>query len=98
MAAHLLSCDGISELVRGQEALFLTELEDQIEILDPARPSWSRYQPTNTTLRCSTLRASAAAAWPTTRRFTSATAGVMNLVPYQLDPALQALRQPRSAS
>ncbi len=34
---HLLSCDGISELVRGQEALFLTELEDAIEILDPAQ-------------------------------------------------------------
>ena len=34
---HLLSCDGISELVRGQEALFLTELEAKIEILDPAQ-------------------------------------------------------------
>ncbi len=34
---HLLSCDGISELVRGQEALFLTELEAEIEILDPAQ-------------------------------------------------------------
>ena len=33
---YLLSCDGISELVRGQESLFLTELEDAIEILDPA--------------------------------------------------------------
>lgn len=33
---YLPSCDGISELVRGQEALFLTELEDAIEILDPA--------------------------------------------------------------
>ena len=33
----LLTCDGISELVRGRDALFLTELEDQIEVLDPAQ-------------------------------------------------------------
>src|SRR5512133_2879835 len=32
----LLTCDGISELVRGKSALFLTTLEDKIEILDPA--------------------------------------------------------------
>ena len=34
---YLLTCDGISELVSGQEALFLTELEEKIDILDPAQ-------------------------------------------------------------
>lgn len=33
---YLLTCDGISELVRGKEGLFLTKLEQNIEILDPA--------------------------------------------------------------
>jgi len=33
----LLTYDGISELVRWQSALFLTALEDDIEILDPAQ-------------------------------------------------------------
>ena len=32
----LLTCDGVSELVRGRSALFLTELEEDIEVLDPA--------------------------------------------------------------
>lgn len=32
----LLTCDGISDLVRSQSALFLTALEDTIEVLDPA--------------------------------------------------------------
>ena len=32
----LLTCDGVSDLVRGRSALFLTELEDRIEVLDPA--------------------------------------------------------------
>lgn len=34
---RLLSCDGVSELVRGRAALFLTELEDEIVVLDPAQ-------------------------------------------------------------
>ena len=32
----LLSCDGVSDLVRGQCPLFLTTLEDDVEVLDPA--------------------------------------------------------------
>lgn len=32
----LLTCDGISDLVRSQSAFFLTTLDDKIEILDPA--------------------------------------------------------------
>ncbi len=34
---YLLTCDGISNLARGQTALFLTSLEDSIEVLDPAK-------------------------------------------------------------
>ena len=33
---RLLTCDGVSDLVRGQSSLFLTALEGPIEILDPA--------------------------------------------------------------
>ena len=33
---YALSCDGISELVRDRNALFLTKLEEEIKILDPA--------------------------------------------------------------
>lgn len=33
----LLTCDGISELVRSQSALFLTSLEDEIAVLDPEK-------------------------------------------------------------
>jgi hypothetical protein len=32
-----LTCDGISDLVRGQSSPFLTELEDCIEVLDLAK-------------------------------------------------------------
>ena len=31
-----LVCDGVSELVRGREAIFLTTLEPDVQVLDPA--------------------------------------------------------------
>jgi SNF2 family DNA or RNA helicase len=33
---HALTCDGLSELVRGTSAVFLDRLEDDIEVHDPA--------------------------------------------------------------
>ena len=92
----LLTCDGISELVRSQSALFLTHLEDAIEVLDPATtllvPDTS---PTyNATLLY--LESQRRRTVPNDERIHMGHRGVMNLVPYQLDPALQALRQPRA--
>ena len=34
---HLISCDGVSELVRGRSPQFLSMLEDEIIVLDPAK-------------------------------------------------------------
>jgi superfamily II DNA or RNA helicase len=92
----LLTCDGISDLVRGRDALFLTELEEQIEVLDPAAtelvpddsPTYNA-----TLLYLESLRRRNVA---NDEKIHLGHRGVMNLVPYQLDPALQALRQPRS--
>lgn len=92
----LLTCDGISDLVRGQSALFLTALEDDIEILDPAQtllvPDDSpKYNATMLYLE-SQLRRTV----PNDTRIHLGHRGVMNVVPYQLDPAIQALQQPRA--
>jgi superfamily II DNA or RNA helicase len=92
----LLTCDGISELVRGQSALFLTALEDDIEILDPAQtllvPDDSpKYNATMLYLESQRRRTV-----PNDTRIHLGHRGVMNVVPYQLDPALQALEQPRA--
>ena len=92
----LLTCDGISELVRGKVALFLTELEEQIEVLNPAETEL--VPDTSPTYNASMLYLESM------RRRSVANdeeihlghRGVMNLVPYQIDPALQALKQPRS--
>lgn len=92
----LLSCDGISDLVRGQSALFLTALEDTIEVLDPAKTELvPDTSPTYnaTILYLESLRRRSVA---NDDKIHLGHRGVMNLVPYQLDPALQALKQPRS--
>ncbi|KXV12187.1 helicase [Caballeronia megalochromosomata] len=92
----LLTCDGITDLVRGQSTLFLTSLEDTIEVLDPAKtelvPDTSpTYNATVLYLESQRRRSVANDAG-----IHLGHRGVMNLVPYQLDPALQALSQPRS--
>ena len=92
----LLTCDGVSELVRGRDALFLTELEDKIEVLDPAETRLvADHSPTYTAslLYLESMRRRSVA---NDARIHLGHRGVMNLVPYQLEPALQALRQPRS--
>ena len=92
----LLTCDGISDLVRAKAALFLTLLEDKIELLDPAAtvlvPDTSpTYNATLLYLESQRRRSVA-----NDDRIHLGHRAVMNLVPYQLDPALQALRQPRA--
>ena len=63
----LLTCDGVSDLVRGRSALFLSELEEEIEVLDPANtvlvPDTS-HGPTTTP--CCTWRATGVGVFRTT--------------------------------
>jgi len=93
---HLLRCDGVSDLVRGREGLYLTALEGPIEILAPEKTELvsdnsDRYKASLLYLESHRRRSI-----PNDAHIHLGHRGVMNLVPYQLDPALQALRQPRS--
>ena len=36
---QVIACEGLSELVRGRESLFLTKLEQSIRVLDRFRPA-----------------------------------------------------------
>ena len=92
-----LSCNGISELVREREALFLTKLEDEknIQILDPAKTelvadSSPAFQQSLLYIESLLRRRSV-----NDDNIHIAHKGAMDVVAYQLDPALQALRQPR---
>lgn len=95
-SSFLLSCDGVSELVSGREAYFLTNLEKDIRIL----------QPEETTLiddHSDSYRASRLYIDTLMRRSVPQDAKIymgwqaaMDVIPYQLEPAYQALEQPRA--
>jgi len=92
---HLLVCDGVSELVRGRAGQFLTKLEDEIKVLDPAKTELVADTSSHFNSTFLYLEAQLRRSTPNDEQIHLGHRGVMNLVPYQLDPALQALKQPR---
>lgn len=91
----LLTCTGHSELVRGRTAKFLTELENDIRVLTPETTLLvddlsDGYLATqlyiDTVLRTTP---------PSDAKIHIGHEAAMDLLPYQLDPALQALGQTR---
>ena len=93
---YLLTCDGVSELVRGQTSLFLTELEGDIEILDPANTQLVEDASSHYHAALLYLESQRRRAVPNDEFIHIGHRAVMNLVPYQLDPAIQSLQQPRN--
>ena len=90
-----LTCTGVSELVREREAVFLTRLEIDIRVLDPA--TTTLVPDTSPQFRRSLLYIESLLrrAVPNDQRIRVADRAAMDEVPYQLDPARQALSQPR---
>ncbi len=92
---HVIHCTGLSEIVRDREARFLTSIEKKIEVMDPAQTKLvqdTSPQYLNTRLHIeSLLRRSV----PTDGRIYCGHKAAMDSVDYQLDPASQALSQPR---
>lgn len=91
----LLVCDGLSELVQGRTAEFLTKLEDQIDILDPATTALVPDTSSHFDAALLYIEAVRRLNQPEDDRIRLGHRAVMNHVRYQLDPALQALAQPR---
>jgi superfamily II DNA or RNA helicase len=90
-----LAVVGVSELVRNREAVFISNAEKRIDILDPAAtilvPDTSgKYLDSRLYLE-SLLRNTS----PTDNKIYLGHRAAMDLLPFQLDPALQALSSPR---
>jgi superfamily II DNA or RNA helicase len=86
---------GVSELVRDKEAIFLTEVEKSIEVLDPANTNLVPDTSHAFTASLLYMEALLRQAPPTDENLYLGHRAAMDLVPYQLDPALKALEQPR---
>jgi superfamily II DNA or RNA helicase len=90
---------GLSELVKDREAIFLSELERDIQILDPAAtklvPDRSpRFRDALLYIE-SLMRQTPPTDPPSEEKIYIGHKAAMDRVGYQLDPALQALQQPR---
>ena len=90
-----LTCDGISELVRSQEGVFLTSLDTDIEILDPAKTQLVHDDSPGFSASRLFIESQLRQAQPSDDRLRVGHLAAMDSVPYQLDPAAQALSQPR---
>jgi superfamily II DNA or RNA helicase len=93
---YLLDCDGISDLVQGRSALFLTKLEDKINVLDPAETKLAADTSPTYNAALLFLESMLRRNLPNDVKIHLGHRGVMTLVPYQLDPAIQGLKQPRT--
>ena len=90
-----LTCDGVSPLVRGRTALFLTSLEGEVRVLDPAETELVGDLSPRFAAGLLHIESQLRAQVPNDDRLYIGHRGAMDLVPYQLEPALQALRQHR---
>ena len=90
-----LVCDGVSELVRGREAVFLTALEPAIEVLDPANTRLVADDSAQFADSILYMESQLRQAVPNDGDIHLGHTAAMDLVPYQLEPARLALAQPR---
>ncbi|MGL5739362.1 MAG: DEAD/DEAH box helicase, partial [Plesiomonas shigelloides] len=92
---YLLTCDGISELVRGKEGLFLTKLEQKVEILDPATTQLVEDESANYQAAQLYIESQLRQRVPTDAKLHFGHRAAMDSMAFQLDPTRMALEQPR---
>ena len=90
-----LTVVGISELVKDKEAIFLDEIDRDIKILDPAETKLVPDEVGSYRKSLLYMESLLRQAPPTDENLYVGPEAAMDLVPYQLDPAILALRQPR---
>lgn len=92
----LLTVDGLSELVSGKSAQFLTQLEGEgLQVLDPAETRLQQDTSPGFERSHLFLETQLRQITPADEKIHLGHQAAMDTVPYQLDPALQALKQPR---
>ena len=92
---YQIVCEGVSELVRGREAVFLTALEPAIQVLDPADTRLVPDESDRFTDSILYMESQLRQAVPNDENIHVGHTAAMDLVDYQLDPARLALARPR---
>ncbi|MBU2967541.1 DEAD/DEAH box helicase [Amphritea sp. 2_MG-2023] len=95
---YILTVDGLSELVSGKSARFLTQLEEAdktIRVLDPAETCFEQDLTPGFEKSRLFIETQLRQITPADNKIHLGHKAAMDPVPYQLDPALQALQQNR---
>jgi hypothetical protein len=95
---YILTVDGLSELVNGKSARFLTRLEEAenaIRVLDPAETCFEQDLTPGFEKSRLFIETQLRQITPADEKIHLGHKAAMDPVPYQLDPALQALKQNR---
>lgn len=95
---YILTVDGLSELVNGKSARFLTQVEEQagtIRILDPVETRFEQDLSPGFEKSRLFIESQLRQITPADDKIHLGHKAAMDPVPYQLDPALQALKQNR---
>jgi ERCC4-related helicase len=91
----VLACEGLSELVRGREGLFLSKLEPAIRILDPRDTRLIADTSSNFNASLLYIDTLLRQSVPSAACLYRGHRGALDHLTYQYQPALQALAQPR---
>ena len=91
---YQLACTGISEIVRDRQAVFLSQLE-RVEVLEPASTRLVADRSPGYADSLLHMESRLRAVVANNERIHIGQSAAMDLVPYQLEPARQALAQPR---
>ena len=92
---HQLVCEGLSELVRGREGRFLTRLEDEVRVLSPEETRLIDDESEGFRAGFLYLDTMMRKAPATGAAIQLGHRAALDSLPFQLDPARQALSQPR---
>ncbi|MBN1859587.1 DEAD/DEAH box helicase [Candidatus Bipolaricaulota bacterium] len=90
-----LDCVGLSEIVRDKEATFVTEVEEAVEVLRPEDTQLVLDRSSGYADSLVYVEGLLRQSPPTDDRIYVGHKGAMDIVPYQMDPAIQALTEPR---
>ncbi|WP_285163556.1 DEAD/DEAH box helicase [Shewanella goraebulensis] len=91
----LITCEGISELVRGHEGRFLTTLEEYIDILDPKETKLVEDESPSYMTSKLYMESMLRQRVPTDEQVHLGHKAAMDPLPFQLDPIKMVLQQPR---
>lgn len=93
--SYKLICTGVSSFIKGKESIFLSCYEKDIQIVDPKKTSLIIDKSPNYDRSFLYLESLMRELVPVDEKIYRSHRAAIDLVPYQFDPALQALKQPR---